>query len=322
MKLSNIHSLNQKWANIFLVSGDEPLLVEEALDTIRTAAAKRGYSERMKVTLDSLVSQTQCLSLFSTKRIAELDLTDIKLNAASSKLLQSYANEISPDTLLLIRVHKLDAKTEQSAWYKALDKVGIMIPIWPISLQQLPAWIIQRAKKLELTITTSAANLLAARVEGNLLAAAQELEKLRLLQNTNALTDAVIENTVTDHAHFDLFALVDSALAGDRSRSLRILSHLRSSDVEPILVLWALTRELRIQCDILKQMQEGASLSNLFPKFRIFEKRQPSVRAFLQRQKIDTCWKRLQEAAHIDRMLKGAELGNPWVELEKWVLLF
>ena len=312
----------KKLEAIYIVSGDDPLLVQETLDLIREAAHSMGFSERIRINTESstewggsLYTHAQSLSLFSSKRILELDLTQIKLNAASSKILQEYATQPSDDTLLLIRANKLDSKTEQSNWYKALDKVGVIIPIWPITFDQLPAWISQRAKRMNLNITKDAAELLAILVEGNLLAAAQELEKLRLLKTTQTIDVAVIEEAVIDHAHFDIFSLVDSALAGNTKRCLRILQNLEAEDTEPTLVLWALTREVRTMAEIAKLVSQGISLGSLFSKFRIWEKRQANVRAFLQRHKQESCWKFLVDAAQIDRMIKGAESGKVWDSL-------
>lgn len=309
---------------VYVISGDEPLLAQEMLDLIRDAAKKAGFSERVRINTETdwtknFSANAQSLSLFSTQRLLELDLTTVKLNAASSKILQEYTQQPPADTILLVRTNKLDSKTEQSSWYKALDKIGVMIQLWPITIEQLPAWILQRAKKLNLNMTKAAADILAIRVEGNLLAAAQELEKLSLL-NEEVINDQVIENAVTDNSHFDIFSLVDSALAGNTQRSLKILHNLAAEDTEPTLVLWALTREIRTLSDIAKQVKQGVSLASLFPKFRIWEKRQPNVRAFLQRHNLEQCWELLTSAAQIDRMIKGAEKGNIWDALSQFIL--
>ena len=317
--------LTKNLAPLYIVSGDEPLLVQEAIDLIREAANKSGFTERTRIQVESdwgnqLYANTQSFSLFATKRLLELDLTNVKLNAATSKTLQEVAQQLSSDTLLLIRIHKLDSKVEKNAWFQALEKKGAVIAIWPIPIDQLPQWIMQRAKKIKLNITKPAAEILATQVEGNLLAAAQEIEKLALLQTGDIIDAKTIENTVTDNAHFDIFTLVDCALSGNHKRSLRILENLCAEDTEPVLVLWALTREIRMLADIAKQTKQGHPLSSLFAKFRIWEKRQPSVRAFLQRQSQQTCWGLLAQAAQIDRMIKGAEKGNVWDSLQRLVL--
>ncbi len=319
--------LAKNLAPIYIVSGDELLLTQEAVDLIRGAAHKNGFTERTLITGETGVdwgklfySDAHSLSLFANKRILELHIAGIKPNSATSQLLQEYADNIVDDILLLIHTNKLDSKTEQSAWFKALEKKGIAISVWPIPVEQLPHWIMQRAKKAGLNVTKTAAELLATQVEGNLLAAAQEIEKLSLLPKTEIVDEKAIENAVTDNAHFDIFNLVDSALAGNQKRTLRILQNLAEEDIEPTLVLWALTRELRTLTEILQQSKQGVSLASLFSKFRIWEKRQPNVRAFLQRHSQTSCWELLVAAAQVDRVIKGAEVGNVWDELQQLVL--
>ena len=313
-------------AAVYLIGGEEILLVEEAMQIIRDAAQKQGFTERERILADSgewtqsLHIAAHSLSLFSNKRLLELDLTNAKLTAASSKILQEYANHPAPDTLLIVRIQKIDSKIEQSAWYKTFEK-HIVVPIWPVTPQQLPAWIIQRAKKIDLSFTQRAAELLAKYCEGNLLAAAQEIEKIKLL---NAHSSTVDENLLTefatDNAHFDIFTLVESALAANSERSLRILNHLQAEGIEPVLVLWAFTNELRLLNTLTKQTQKGMPLPTLFKQYRIWEKRQGPIQHFLRRATQKTCWKLLVMAAEIDRMIKGTEPGNTWDALEKLAL--
>lgn len=317
--------LAKQLAPIYFISGDELLQMQEALDTLRDAAQKAGYSERIRIPVESssewgnqLHAHAQSLSLFSTKRILELDLRNVKINQTNSGALKTYAEKPDSDAVLLVYANKLDAKSEQAAWYKALEKAGVVMPIWPVSAEQLPQWVTQRARKIQLNITPSAAQKLADHVEGNLLAAAQEIEKLRLL--TDSVDDATLENILLDQGSFDIFNLVDSMLAGKQQRALRILTNLLAEDTEPTLILWAITRELRTMAEIIQKTQQGMSLGNLFSQFRIWEKRQPSVRAFLQRHTYQSCCGLLLQAARIDRVIKGAERGVVKVELERLLI--
>lgn len=319
--------LTKKLSPLYIISSDELLLVQEAVDNIRAAATKAGYTERTSITVESgadwgklLYAEAHSLSLFSTKRILELHLAGSKPNAAANKILQEIAAHPIADTILLIRTNKLDSKTEQTNWYKALEKNGVAVTIWPISPDQLPAWIMQRAKKIGLTITSSAATLLAEQVEGNLLAAAQEIEKLGLLQLSGVIDNETIEKAVTDNARFDIFTLVECALSGNSKRSLRILATLKAEDIEPILILWALTREIRTMSALATQMKKGVQLGALFSQYRIWEKRQPSVRRFLQSHSQQSCWDLLLDSAQIDRIIKGARKGNVWDALAQLTL--
>lgn len=316
--------LAKNLAPIYFIHGDELLLTQEAVETIQKTAYAAGYTDRVMTVIDTgmdlekaIYSDMHSLSLFSSKKVIELNFCHIKFNNTHGKILEEYASKILPDTLLIIRAAKLDSKLEKSTWYQTIAKTGIVIPVWPIPPEQLSAWIIQRAKKNHLNITKQGADFLSAQIEGNLLAAAQEIEKLCLLQLNGPLDQKAIENAVTDHARFDIFTFVDSALSGNAARSIRILRTLAAEETEPTLILWALSRELRVLAELQKKQAEGASLSNLFSQFRIWEKRQPPVRAFLQRHSQTQCWKLLINAASIDRMIKGIETGNTWDSLEE-----
>jgi DNA polymerase-3 subunit delta len=320
--------LTNKLLPLYLVSSDELLLSQETVDMIRKAARNAGFTERVLIQPDSnpdwpaeIYSETHHLSLFSTKRIVELNLTQTKLNQTSAKIVEEYALNPPADTLLIIQTNKLDSKIEKSTWFQAINKIGIIIQIWPITLEQLPQWIMQRAEQAHFTLTKEAANWLAILVEGNLLAAACEIEKLSLLKPGETLDHETIENAVTDHARFDIFTLVDSMLSGNSKRCLRILENLAAEGTEPALILWALTREVRLLAEIAKQKSRGESLSSLFSKFRIWEKRQGPVRAFLQRHTEQDCWMMLKKTAEIDRVIKGAEIGNVWNMLQDFLIL-
>jgi DNA polymerase III subunit delta len=181
--------------------------------------------------------------------------------------------------------------------------------------------MIARAKKYHLTLTKQAADHLAFAVEGNLLAAAQEIEKLHLLSPDTPIDHHMIDTMVTDNAHFDVFHLVDSALLGDAGRAWRITQQLAAEGVEPTLVLWAFTREIRALTDIHRKRAQGAPLQSVLAQFRIWEKRQPCVRAFLQRHTLTDCLTLLVIAGKVDRVIKGSEMGNPWEELENLILM-
>jgi DNA polymerase-3 subunit delta len=319
--------LTKQLAPLYLVSSDEWLLAEEAIDSIRQAARKVGFTEHVKMTPESgsdwdelLYSNTHSLSLFATKKIIEINLTLTKFNSTHGKILAEYVSKPLPDILMIVHTAKCDAKTEKSNWYQTIERNATTLPIWPLTSEQLPSWIIQRAKKFNLSINKTSADRLATLVEGNLLAAAQEIEKLALLQTNQEITSSLIDEAVTDSTRFDIFHLVDSALLGNAKRSLQILRNLAAEDEEPTLILWALVRELRVLANMQQQQKNGITLGSLFSQFRIWEKRQPAVRAFLQRHSVESCWQALQHAAHIDHLIKGAKNGNLWDELENFIL--
>lgn len=323
MKVPNsqlLQHLKNKLEPIYLVTGDELLLVEEAATTIRSAARLQGY-ERTIVTVEGndwgqeLHKRAHSLSFFSEKQIIEINLCHLKINQAHGKILEEYAFNIPRETILLILTTKCDAKVEKSKWYQAIDKHGVIITCWPIPLTQLPQWIMERAKKNNLNIQREAAMQLADLVEGNLSAAAQEIEKLSLLQPRLCDTDT-IESIATDHSQFDIFNLVDSTLMGDHIRLLRIIDNLYHSDVPPTLILWALTRELRTLAEMRISSKKNTDIALVLTQFRVWEKRKPYIRAFLERHSIKNIWKLLTNSAKIDRIIKGVEVGNIENELK------
>lgn len=318
--------LHQSLAPIYLVHGDEILLVQETIDAIKKVAQSAGFTERVSCHIDSgadwakhLYSDTHTISLFGEKKIVEFNLNNIKLNAANHKILEEYTKSITPNTLVILSSAKLDTKIEKTTWYKTIEKQGVIVTLWPIHADQLPSWIVQRAKKLNITITQKGAEYLASQMEGHLLAAAQEIEKLALLQPNGTLDEKTIADIVTDNARFDIFTLIDNTLSGKTVRSLRILKNLSDEDTEPTLILWAFTRELRTLAEIKKQSTSN-TLAHLFASFRIWEKRQPAVKAALQRFELSEFWDFILDANKIDQIIKGVESGNVWDALEKLVI--
>lgn len=217
-------ALQKQLAPIYLISGDEPLLVQEACDQIRSSARQQGFNERVLYHGDKsfdwsqLLSEANSLSLFADRKILELRIDNGKPGDAGSKALVEYASQPSEDNLLLIVTPKLDGNAQRSKWFKALDKVGVTVQIWPINEQQLPHWLEQRLRTAGLNADRDTISLLAAQVEGNLLAAAQEVEKLKLLAPEGQVTPEMVSGMVTDSARYDVFSLIDKALHGDSRR--------------------------------------------------------------------------------------------------------
>lgn len=326
--------LTKNIAPIYLVSSDELLLVQETVDLIEKAAKNAGFTERTLIAAESnsdwgqsLYSSTHCMSLFAAKQLVELNLHHTKFSANTTKALQEYASNPPTDAVLIIRTNKVDGKTEKSAWFQALEKKSVFISLWPIPAAQLPQWISQRAKKQGMTLSKDSAELIANQVEGNLLAAAQEIEKLFLyeLSNTEKKSStsslSVLKDVQNDNARFNVFDLVDSVLAENHKRSLRILNNLAAEDTEPTLILWALTREMRTLTEIIRQIKKGISLATLFNQLHVFEKRQALIRNFVQRHTYEQCTEWLLKSAAIDRIIKGVEKGSVWDEFEKLILM-
>jgi len=312
---------------IYLVSGDEPLQLNEATDALRAAARAQGYSEREVLQVETgfdwsaLAAAGSNLSLFAERRLIELRMPSGKPGDAGSKALSAYAAAATLDNLLLISCGKLDKQQQKSKWFTALEGAGAVIQIWPVEPPALPGWIGQRLRSRGLQPTVEAAQLLAERVEGNLLAAAQEVEKLALLCGAGPLDAEQVRSAVADSARYDVFELADTALAGDGARCARVLEGLRGEGDEPVLILWALVREVRALAQIAAGQAGGTPLDTLLQQHKVWDKRKPLYLAALKRHNLRRWRALLRRAARLDRICKGAEPGNPWDELLQFSLL-
>lgn len=318
--------ISKKLSPVYMISGDDIILKQDAIQLIRKTAKQAGFTERVRITPDAgfdweqLYSLLYSGSLLAEKRLIELDFRDITPNKSASSILQAYSEAPAEDALVIIDLSKADAKITKSAWYQALDKMGITVAIWPIPREQLPAWLIQRAKKYKLTLTLPAANLLADYVEGNLTAAVQALEKIYLLQPQQPIDAELIPSLLQNESRFTIFDLTEHLIAGDKARTLQTLSTLQSDGIEPSLILWGITRELRLMAELIQQHQQGQPYDALFQKHKIFARRQSTVRRFLSRFSLKDCQEYLKQAANLDQMIKGAIPYNPWEGLQLFCL--
>jgi len=305
-------ALAQGVATAYLVSGDEPLLVGEAADAIRAAARAAGYADRRvffierSFSWDELRHESQSLSLFAERRLFELRMPSGKPDKGAAQLAE-LASRPPPDVVCLVVTDKLDKKSSDAPWVRAFEKQGVWVPIWPVETAALPAWLHARAKRLHVDLEPEAAQLIVDRVEGNLLAARQELEKLALLANGNAIGADLVLGSVGDSARYDVFQLSAAAAAGDAARALRVLLGLKSEGVEPTLILWALVRELRgmWQARERQRLRSGDRGSgwNLAAT--------PSAHALARLGKLPLA-RLLRQANHTDRVIKGLAIGDAW----------
>jgi DNA polymerase-3 subunit delta len=308
-------ALARSVAGFYLVSGDEPLLVGEAADAIRAAARAAGYADRKVFFIergfswDELRHESQSLSLFAERRLFELRMPSGKPDKGAQQLADMVAQP-PPDVVCLVITDKLDKKAGDAAWVRAVDKLGVWVQVWPVATAALPGWLRGRAKALQVEIEPAAAQLIVDRVEGNLLAAKQELEKLSLLADGDPISADLVLRSVGDSARYDVFQLAEAAAAGDGQRALRVLLGLKSEGVEPTLILWALVRELRglwqaRERDRLRSAARGSAW-NLAAT--------PSARA-LTRLKTLPLGSLLMQASRTDRIIKGMAAGDAWSAL-------
>lgn len=310
--------LTRTLAPCYLVSGDEHLLVIEALDALRNAARARGFGSRdLHVATTgfdwSLLRHSGAnLSLFAEKRIIELRLPTGKPGRAGADAIVELAGQSGPDLLFIVAAPKLERGAESARWVKVLAETGVMVQIWPLGLRDLPAWIDARMRREGLAPDRDAVAMIADRVEGNLLAAAQEIEKLRLLLGSGAVTGANVRAAVADSSRYDVFRLADAALAGDAPRSLRMLAGLQAEGVEPVIIVWALTRELRALALLADSIASGANLGAAMQKAGVWKTRQALVRSCVGRHRPGDFRGMLRLAARADLAAKGQSLRDPW----------
>lgn len=306
---------------VYVISGDEPLLCQEAADAIRAATRQQGFSERQVFNADNnfdwgnLLQAGASLSLFAEKRLLELRIATGKPSDKGAALLE-YLARPAEDTVLLISLPKLDGNAQKSKWGKALiDGTQVQfVQIWPVDAHQLPQWIRQRLAQSGLSASAEAVDMIAIRVEGNLLAAAQEIEKLKLLAEGTQIDVDTVQAAVADSARFDVFGLIDAALNGEAAHALRMLEGLRGEGVEPPVILWALAREIRLLATLAQQHAQGMPLDKAFSSARppVWDKRRPLVSKALQRLSASRWAALLEDAQHIDAQIKGQAMGDPW----------
>lgn len=314
-------------APIYLVSGDEPLLSQEACDAIRAAARAQGCGERLVFGVEpgfdwgELAQAAAGMSLFAARRLIELRMPGGKPGDAGARALGEYAGASADGDVLLLSLPRADKAMQSAKWFTALERRGVLIQLWAPTPEQLPDWIARRMRARGLKPTPAAAAALAGRVEGNLLACVQEIEKMLLLHGPGAIDEAAVMDAVADSARFDVFTLVDGALAGDAARCVRVLRGLQGEGVEPVLVGWALTREIRLLATLSQGLARGSKPHALYQQHRVWEKRQPLLEQALKRHDLARWRGLLRFCARLDRVTKGQAAGNVWDELLQLCLL-
>jgi len=321
-------ALQKGLAPVYFISGDEPLQMGEMADAIRAAARKAGYESREVLVADSgfswneLMETAGSLSIFTDKKIIDLRLPSGTPGTEGSKALIDYCERLPEDTLLLITAAKMASASLKSRWFQALDKVGCVIQVWPLEGQDLIRWLQQRMQRRGLQAETEGIRILASRIEGNLLAAAQEIEKLYVLYGPGPLSNQQIFDVVADSSRFDVFKLMDSVLAAKVGRIFKILSGLQAEGVAAPVVLWALTREARVLIKIKQALAQGQNKALIFKNNQIWDKRQQLVSDALSRLRDSDLNSILTLSAKADRQIKGQQQGDPWETLLAVCLMF
>ena len=338
MKLGKFEQLENQLrsglAPFYILSGDEPLQIEEGCDLIRARVRESGFAERSIYHVDNgfdwseVVGAASNLSLFAKRRIIELRIREGRFGDGK-KVLPACAERPPADTIFLIITARIDNRTSKTKWFTAIEQAGIWVPIWPVEHQQLPDWITRRCQRAGLKAEPDAVTLLAERVEGNLLAAAQEIEKLRLLATDSIVTVDHIRKIVSDSARYNVFGLVDAAMSGNARRAVRTFNGLLSEGAELPVLLWALARELRLLSHLSRKVNQGVGLEMAMGQIArshkampfMLEKRKALYQGCIRKHSERKLRAMLERASTIDEALKtGSKTCNPEDELLDLVL--
>ncbi len=309
-------------APLYVISSDEHLLALEAADRIRRAARASGYTERDVLTVErsfkwgELLAANQALSLFGDKKLIELRIPSGKPGKEGGAALQAYAKDLSPDNLTLITIPKLDWQTAKAAWVTALQQAAVYIDIPVVERSALPGWIGTRLAAQGQTADRQSIDFIAERVEGNLLAAHQEIQKLGLLHEPGKLTFEQVHDAVLNVARYDVFKLSEAMLAGDSARLVRMLEGLKGEGEALPLVLWAVAEEIRTLLKLKAALAQGRPLGVLLKEQRIWGPRERLMEPALRRLSLATLEQALQDAAQVDKLVKGLRAkgfaGDAW----------
>ena len=311
---------------VYFVSGDEPLQKLESIDLIRNHYQKQGYDERIIFEVNKSFDWNQIneassnLSLFSNNKIIELRMVAPKPGRQGGIFLQQYVENENNDTVLIISSDKIDKGTQNNKWVKAIDKAGLMIQVWPIGPAQLPGWIQARMQNRQKKITHDAARLIAERVEGNLLAAQQEIEKLLLLIEKDRIDIEDIMGAVADSSRYNVFDMLESAFVGNIDRTLLMLNGLKNEGTEPLLLFGALMWEDRRLCSIAYEYEAGTQLENIFRSYRIWDQKKRPITSVLKRHTSKSLDRLLNYCAVIDKTLKSGQRDRAWDQFSTLLL--
>jgi DNA polymerase-3 subunit delta len=303
---------------VYLVAGSEPLLVQELADAVRAKAKVEGYGERevfeagRDFDWNELTMGFAALSLFSPRRLFDLRLPTGRPDREGSEAIQAYCADPPPDTVLLITAQDWSSK-HVGKWSEAVARAGVFVPVWPVRPNELPDWLEARLRARGFGADSAALQLLAERVEGNLLAAAQEVDKLVLLCDEKRITLEVMERRVSDSARYDVFKLVEAALAGKVERTRRMLASLRAEGEQVPGLLPIVAMELLK----LAALARAANLAQAMREARVWESRQALYRRALERHEPARFEAFVAEAGRIDLMSKGRLGGDAWLALER-----
>jgi len=306
---------------LYVIYGDALLLATEVADSIRKAAKDAGYAERETFIVeqhfkwDELRNSVASLSLFADRKMIDLRIPSGKPGIEGGQALQDYVANMNNDIITLISLPKLDWSTQKTQWFNSLERHGVMVSAEDISRSALPRWIAGRLKRQDQSADDSTLDFIADRCEGNLLAAYQEIQKLALLFPAGGLSFEQVRDVIMDVARYDIFKLSEAMLSGNLSRFTRILDGLRAEGTATVLVLWALSEDIRTLGKVLQLSRRGISIGKAMSELRVRREKQALIESAVRRFKLHQIERTIQHAALLDKMIKGLRQGDVWDEL-------
>jgi DNA polymerase-3 subunit delta len=310
-------------APLYAILGDEPLLALEAGDRLRARAREEGYAERQLLVAESgfdwssLAAAGASLSLFAERRLIELRIPNGKPGVAGAEALERYCAAVPSDTVTIVHLPGLDWKATKSSWFQALEASALLIEARIVDRAQLPRWLAGRLAQQKQNADAQTLAFIADRVEGNLLAAWQEVQKLGLLFPAGKLEYAAVRKAVMDVARFDIDSLSAALLAGDIAHFVRALDGLEAEGAGLPLVLWAIANDIRCAHALVRSLERGAPMASALREARVFGPRRAPMERAARRWSAAQLAAALTRAAAIDRAIKGLARARPWDELRE-----
>lgn len=314
-------------APLYLIHGEETLLALEAADKLRKLSSSQGYQEREVLTVEAgfdwsqLRESMSSVSLFASLKLLEIRIPGGKPGTEGAEALQQLAAAPPQDTITLITLPRLEKAQLQSKWFAALEKAAVVVEAKPVGRHELAGWIARRMKLQQQQLSPEALSFFADRVEGNLLAARQEVDKLALLYPAGELSLEQLREAVANVARFDVFHLSESWLSGDSARVQRMLDGLLAEGESPVLVLWSFTEDVRMLLRLRQGLKDGRQLRDLARELRLWGDKQRLAEPALRRIGPRKLMTALSECARIDQQIKGVAVGDPWHSLRGLALL-
>ena len=322
--------LSQGLQPCYLIVGDEPLQLKEAVDSIRKKAQSEGFTERDVLHVDKkfkwemLFASMGTMSLFAEKKIMELHLPTGKPGAAGSKAIVQFVENLPLDICLIIQCEQWTAASDKTKWVKTIEKMGTFMRVYMPKPQEFGQWLRNRCNKIGLNVENDTIVLLAIRLEGNLLAANQELEKLKMRFSSQTITARDVAGLVADNARFDVFRLTDALLENNLARVLRMLRALKQNNTAIVVVHWAIERQVRMLLHFSYFKSKGQRIGPAdYRKQGIWQNQQAAIQSALNRHTATKLEELLSGIALLDRVIKGQQAtGDAWLMLEQWIVKY